>query len=59
MDVEEKYLLVGDALDNWIFPGTGHLYYDREALYKSADIIRSLGERTVYYGYGKPTMNGK
>ena len=34
-------------------------YYDREALYKSADIIRSLGERTVYYGHGKPTMKGK
>lgn len=34
VDVEEKHLLVGDTLDNWITPGTGHLYSDREALYK-------------------------
>ena len=57
VDVEEKHLLVGDALDNWITPGTGHLYFDKEALYKSADRIRSLGERTIYYGHGKPTPN--
>ena len=57
VDVEEKHLLVGDALDNWITPGTGHLYFDKEALYKSADLIRSLGERTIYYGHGKPTAN--
>ena len=57
VDVEEKNLLVGDALDNWITPGTGHLYFDKEALYKSADRIRSLGERTIYYGHGKPTPN--
>jgi glyoxylase-like metal-dependent hydrolase (beta-lactamase superfamily II) len=57
VDVEEKHLLVGDALDNWITPATGHLYFDKEALYKSADAIRNLGERTIYYGHGKPTAN--
>ena len=59
VDVEEKHLLVGDALDNWITPGVGHLYYDFEADIKSAERIRNLGERTVYYGHGKPTPNGK
>ena len=59
VDVEEKHLLVGDALDNWITPGTGHLFFDKEALYKSADKIRSLGDRTIYYGHGKPTANRK
>ena len=59
LDVEETHLLVGDALDNWITPGIAHLYYDFDAVKKSAEKIRSLGERTVYYGHGKPTANGK
>jgi glyoxylase-like metal-dependent hydrolase (beta-lactamase superfamily II) len=59
VDVEEKHLLAGDALDNWIRPGVGHLYYDQDALKESAEKIRRLGTRTVYYGHGKPTENGK
>jgi glyoxylase-like metal-dependent hydrolase (beta-lactamase superfamily II) len=59
VDVEEEHLFVGDELDNWINPGIGHLYYDFEAIKKSAEKIRELGDRTVYYGHGKPTPNGK
>ena len=59
VDVEGKYLLAGDVLDNWIRPGVGHLYYDRAALEESAEKIRKLGPRTVYYGHGNPTENGK
>ncbi|MBR3636219.1 MAG: MBL fold metallo-hydrolase [Lachnospiraceae bacterium] len=59
VDVEGKHLLVGDELDNWIRPGVGHLYYDIDAIKKSADKIRKLGERTVYYGHGDPTPNGR
>ena len=58
VDVEGKYLLVGDALDNWIRPGVGHLFHDREAIRKSAEKIRATGDRTIYYGHGKPTGNG-
>ena len=58
VDVEGKYLIVGDALDNWISPGIGHLFYDRDAVRKSADKIRKMGNRTIYYGHGKPTKNG-
>ncbi len=58
LDVEGRHLLVGDALDNWIRPGTGHLFYDKEATRKSAEKIRALGDRTIYYGHGKPTKNG-
>ena len=58
VDVEGRHLLVGDALDNWIRPGVGHLYYDRDALRKSAEKIRAAGERTIWYGHGKPTKNG-
>ncbi|MBR5658952.1 MAG: MBL fold metallo-hydrolase [Lachnospiraceae bacterium] len=59
LDVDEKHLLVGDALDNWVKPGVAHLYHDLEASQKTAEKIRALGERTVYYGHGKPTKNGK
>lgn len=57
IDVEGKDLLVGDALDNWVFPATGHLYTDWDAVKKSADKIRSLGARTLHYGHGKATEN--
>ena len=57
VDVEGKDLLVGDELDNWISPATGHLYNDLDAIKKSADKITALGERMIYYGHGKPTKN--
>ena len=57
VDVEERHLFVGDELDNWIWPGVGHLYNDKNAIKKSAEKIRSLGDRTIYYGHGKPTAN--
>ena len=59
IDVEEKHLFVGDELDNWIKPGVGHLYYDFDALKRSVEKIRDLGERTIYYGHGNPTPNGR
>ncbi|MBR3533787.1 MAG: MBL fold metallo-hydrolase [Clostridiales bacterium] len=57
VDVEGRDLIVGDALDNWIMPATGHLYSDKDALKKSAAKIRALGRRKIYYGHGKPTLN--
>jgi len=48
-------VIVGDQMDNWIFPSIGHLYYDYDALKKSMNKLRALGDRTVYYGHGKPT----
>ncbi len=58
VDVEGNHLIIGDALDNWISPGIGHLFYDSGAVTKSADKIREMGNRTIYYGHGKPTKNG-
>ncbi|MBP5447002.1 MAG: MBL fold metallo-hydrolase [Treponema sp.] len=57
VDVEQKHLFVGDELDNWMRPGLGHLYYDFDAIKKSAQKIEGLGARTIYYGHGKPTEN--
>ena len=54
VDIEEKHLLVGDALDNWITPALGHLYYNLDDIKKSYDKIKALGPRTVYFGHGKP-----
>ena len=50
-------LIVGDALDNWIFPAKGHLYNDFNEIKRSAEKIKGLGKRTLYYGHGKPTDN--
>lgn len=54
VDVEEKHLLVGDAMDNWVLPGKGHLYYNLNDIKKSYDKIKALGHRTLYFGHGKP-----
>lgn len=52
--VSDDALLVGDALDNWIRPGMGHLYTDLEAMKKTVEKIRSFGKRTYYFGHGNP-----
>ena len=57
LDVAGKYLFVGDELDNWVKPGIGHLYYDKEEIKRSAERVRSLGDRIICYGHGKPTKN--
>lgn len=53
--IQDHSILVGDALDNWVRPGIGHLYYDLDVQKKTADRILSFGHRTIYYGHGKPT----
>lgn len=53
--IQDHAILVGDALDNWIRPGVGHLYSDLDVLKKTADKIRSFGPRRIYYGHGDPT----
>ena len=55
VDVGGTDLIVGDALDNWIFPAKGHLYTDMDSINSSAEKIRNLGPRKIYYGHGKPT----
>ena len=54
--VGEDKIIVGDALDNWIRPGMGHLYYDKEVQKKTYDRLCTYGGRTAYYGHGKPTV---
>lgn len=53
--IQDHAVLVGDALDNWIRPGVGHLYYDRDILRKTSDRIRSFGPHQIFYGHGNST----
>ena len=57
VDVEQKNLIVGDALDNWVKPALGHLYADFDAIKQTSLKIKAFGSRTIFYGHGKPTDN--
>ena len=57
VDIAGQGLIVGDALDNWIFPTIGHLYSNLDDLKQSAEKIKKLGKRKLYYGHGRPTWN--
>ncbi len=56
LPVQDFALLAGDARDKWIRPAKGHLY-GIDVMSKTFGLIRSLGDRTVYYGHGNPTKN--
>lgn len=57
IEVEEKDLIVGDALMNIFYPTVYMLYHDKTAMLESAKRISSLGDRTIYFGHGKPVKN--
>lgn len=59
IDVEEKFLFVGDALMNMVYPTTSMIYENEEKMLESAKRITSLGERKIYFGHGKPVDNRK
>lgn len=57
LDVAGQYLIVGDALMNMFYPTVSMLYHDRNTMLESAKRISALGERTIYFGHGKPVKN--
>lgn len=57
IDVDEKYLIVGDALMNMFYPTISMLYHDRTAMLESAERISGLGNRLIYFGHGRPLKN--
>lgn len=57
LDIEEKYLIAGDALMNLFYPGLSMIYQDRESMIKSAQKISALGARKIYFGHGNPVEN--
>lgn len=57
IDVDQKHLIVGDALMNLFYPTVSMLFRDKNAMLESAEKISRLGDRTVYFGHGKPLPN--
>ena len=55
----EDNLFVGDALMNMFYPTISMLYTDEREMLKSAEYISELGEKTIYFGHGKPNQNRK
>ncbi len=57
IDVENKGLIVGDALMNMFYPTVSMLFHDKSEMLDSAGKISRLGNRTIYFGHGKPVPN--
>ncbi|MDE7324997.1 MAG: MBL fold metallo-hydrolase, partial [Lachnospiraceae bacterium] len=57
IDVDNKYLIVGDALMNMFYPTVSMLYHNRDNMLESARKISSIGNRIIYFGHGKPVTN--
>jgi len=57
IDVENKYLIVGDALMNMFYPTVSMLFHNKNDMLESARKISRLGNRTIYFGHGKPVHN--
>lgn len=57
IDVDNTYLIVGDALMNMFYPTVSMLFHNKNDMLESAKKISSLGERKIYFGHGKPVSN--
>lgn len=55
----EDSLFVGDALMNMFYPTISMLYTEEQEMLESAGYISELGEKTIYFGHGKPKRNRK
>lgn len=57
LDIPGGHLIVGDALMNMFYPTVSMLYNDRVEMLESAKKITDMGQRTIWFGHGKPTAN--
>ena len=57
IDINSTDFIVGDTLMNFVYPCPSLLYTDKQALRQSCNKIDSLGNRTVYFGHGRPIKN--
>lgn len=53
----EDNLFVGDVLMNMFYPTVSMLYVDEQEMLSSAKYISELGDKTIYFGHGKPKRN--
>lgn len=59
IDVDNTKLIVGDALMNMFYPTISMLFHNKNDMLESARKISRLGNRTIYFGHGKPVPNKK
>ena len=59
IDVDEKHLIIGDALMNMFYPTVSMLYRNKEEMLESARKISRIGDRIIYFGHGSPKPNRK
>lgn len=59
LEIEGDKLFVGDALMNMFYPTISMLYVNEQKMLSSAKCIGELGEKTIYFGHGKPKPNRK
>ncbi len=57
LEIEGNKLFVGDALMNMFYPTVSMLYVDEQKMLSSAKYIGESGEKTIYFGHGKPKQN--
>lgn len=57
IDVDKKYLIVGDALMNMFYPTVSMLFHNKDEMLESARKISKIGNRIIYFGHGKPMPN--
>lgn len=57
LEIEGDKLFVGDALMNMFYPTVSMLYVDEQKMLSTAKCVSELGERTIYFGHGKPKQN--
>lgn len=57
LEIAPDKLIVGDALMNMFYPTVSMLYTDEQQMLSSAKHIIELGEKTIYFGHGKPKKN--
>lgn len=57
LDVENTYLIAGDALMNIFYPTVSMLFHNKHDMLESAGKISRLGNRRIYFGHGKPVSN--
>ena len=57
LDVDNRHLIVGDALMNMFYPTISMLFHNKNDMLESAKKISGLNGRKIYFGHGKPAPN--
>ena len=57
LDVDNRHLIVGDALMNMFYPTISMLFHNKNDMLESAKKISGLSGRKIYFGHGKPVPN--